>query len=355
MQFHFYKKMSRNVGLPPGSLVPHSNEAESQVKVSLIAYNENDFSEREVEKQEDFSELKNKDTVSWLNINSVHDIELIEKIGKEFGFHALVLEDIVNTVQRPKFENYEDYLFVVVKMITYDSAQKIVCTEQVSLLLADSLVVTFQEKEGDVFNIIRDRIRTAKGRIRQKGADYLVYSLIDAIVDHYFLVQEKIGDFFEELEDELLKNPSDATRNKINFLKKEIIFFRKSVWPLREVISGLDADESGLIQEGTRKYLRDVYDHTIQVADTVETFRDIVSGMLDLYLTSISNKMNEVMKVLTIMASLFIPVTFIAGVYGMNFENMPELKLPFGYSAVWVVFVVVIAGMLVYFKRKRWI
>ena len=301
------------------------------------------------------SPFKDKPTVTWINIDGLQEVGIIEKIGAHFGIHPLVLEDILHTGQRPKAEDLGDYLFVVLRMLYYDEREDVMISEQVSLLLGPNYVISFQERGGDVFNPIRERIRNSKGHIRKGGADYLAYALLDAIVDHYFVILEKLGEKIESLEEELVTNPTPETLQTIHTLKRELIFLRKSVWPLREVISGLEREASPLITEPTGIYLRDVYDHTIQVIDTIETYRDMVSGMLDIYLSSVSNRMNEVMKVLTIIATIFIPLTFIAGIYGMNFKYMPELEWHWGYFLVLLVMTIIIAFMVFHFKRKKWL
>jgi len=320
------KRKSKGINLVPKPLV-HPGKKPDGVKITVIDYDQAQFKEKEVKRAEECFPFKDKPTVTWINVDGIHDISLIEQIGKHFDMHSLVIEDIVNTAQRPKYEDFGHYILVVLKMLYYDDDECQTNSEQVSLMIGTNFVISFQEKEGDVFNAIRDRIRNAKGRIRKMGADYLAYALIDAIVDHYFIILEKFGEKIEGLEEGLVTNPTPETLQATHELKREMIFLRKSVWPLREVISGLQRAGSSLIQKSTGIFLRDVYDHTIQVIDTVETFRDMVSGMLDIYLSSISNKMNEVMKVLTIIATIFIPLTFIAGVYGMNFRHMPELGL----------------------------
>jgi magnesium transporter len=349
------KRSSQTIGLPPGSLVHIGEKKTGKVKITIIDYDEKHFEEKEVEKVEECFSFKDKKTVSWINIDGVHQLDIIEKIGKCFNLHPLVLEDIVNTGQRPKMEDYEGYIYIVIKMLYHSEKENEIKAEQISLILGKNYVISFQESEGDVFNHVRERIRKAKGRIRKMGADYLAYALLDAIIDNYFIILEKIGEKVEGMEDELVDNPTPETLQSIHNLKREMIFLRKSVWPLREVISGLQRGESKLIQKSTGVYLRDMYDHTIQVIDTIETFRDMISGMLDIYMSSVSNKMNEVMKVLTIFAAIFIPLTFIAGVYGMNFQYMPELSLPWAYPAVWIVIISVGVSLLFYFKHKRWI
>ena len=293
--------------------------------------------------------------VTWLDIDGVHQTDLLEIVGTYANLHPLVIEDIHNTYQRPKVEDYDDYLYIVLKMISWNDETKEVQAEQVSLILGNSYVISFKEDPGDIFDPVRQRLREGKGRIRKMGADYLAYILLDQVVDNYFLVLENLGEQIEDLEEELVTNPDASTLHTIHHLKRELIFLRKSVWPLREAISSLERGESSLFQPETLVYLRDVYDHTIQVIDTIETFRDMVSGMLDIYLSSISNRMNEVMKVLTIIATIFIPLTFIAGIYGMNFVNMPELQWPWGYFMVWGVMIAIVIGMISYFKRKGWL
>jgi len=276
-------------------------------------------------------------------------------VAAHANLHHLVIEDIHNTYQRPKAEDYEDFLYIVLKMISWDENLNQAQAEQVSMILGKGYVLSFKEDPGDIFDPVRVRLREGKGRIRKSGADYLAYALLDQVVDNYFLVLENLGERIESLEEELTTNPSPATLKAIHHLKRELIFLRKSVWPLREAINSLERGDSSLFQAETLVYLRDLYDHTIQVMDTIETFRDMVSGMLDIYLSSISNRMNEIMKVLTIIATIFIPLTFIAGVYGMNFANMPELQWPWGYFAVWGVMILVAGGMIIFFKRKGWL
>jgi len=350
-----FKKTVKKVGLPPGTLIQIAEKKTEKVKITIIDYDETQFQEKEAEKMEECFPFKDKPSVTWINIDGVHQVEVIEKIGAHFGIHSLILEDIMHTVQRPKIEDFEDYIFVVLKMIYYDEKENEIKAEQVSIILGTNFVISFQEKGGDVFNPVRERVRKNKGRIRKMKLDYLAYALIDTIVDHYFIVLEKLGEKIEGMEEELVTNPTPVTLQTIHTLKRELIFLRKSIWPLREVISVLERGESSLIHKSTVIYLRDVYDHTIQVIDTVETFRDMVSGMLDIYLSSMSNKMNEVMKVLTIIATIFMPLTFIAGLYGMNFKYIPELEWYWGYFAVLFVMVIIGFGMVLYFRNKKWL
>lgn len=345
---------SEKTGLPPGTVV-YSGEAQtSRVKLTLIQFDEKELFEKDFYDVDECLLHTVQNKVTWINVDGIHDTEVIKKIGDKFNIHPLTLEDIANTEQRPKFEDYESYLVSVMKMIIYN--KKIVSEQLVIILLDNQTVVSFQEAQGgDAFDLIRMRIRQGKGRVRKMGADYLAYCLIDSVVDFYFVALEKIGDHIETLEDELLENPGKRTIMMLHEMKREMIFLRKAVWPMRELISNLERTESKLIKKPTRIFLRDLYDHTIRVIDTVETFRDLLSGMMDVYLSSVSNKMNEVMKVLTIISTIFIPVTFIAGVYGMNFEYMPELKSPYGYWITWAVMLTMILSMLLYFRRKKWI
>lgn len=290
--------------------------------------------------------------VKWINVEGIHKTEVIEKIGKLYNIHPLTLEDIVHVDQRPKFEDYDNYVVAIMKMISYDTK---VHAEQLSIVLFDNMVISFQEPQGgDAFDIIRNRLRQARGRIRKCGADYLAYALMDAVIDCYFNVIEKIGDTVEKIEEHIIAHSSKSSLIQLYELKREMIFLRKQVWPMRDMISNMVRSETKLINPSTDIYLRDLQDHVTRVIDTVETYRDLLSGIMDIYLSTNSNKMNEVMKVLTIMSSIFIPVTFIAGVYGMNFEFMPELKSPYGYAITWCVMLSVMIGLIIYFKRKKW-
>ena len=355
------KKRLKKSGLPPGTLVYIGEQKVETVKISYLDYDEQNFQEKQVSNIEECFPFKATPTVTWINIDGLHDVEIIEKLGKQFELHPLILEDILHTEQRPKYEDFDKYIFIVLRMLQYNEQIQDIESEQVSLILGKNFVISFQERLGDVFEPIRERLRNAKGRIRKMGPDYLAYALLDAIVDSYFAILEKLGERIESMEEQLVANPTEKTLHQIHTMKREMISLRKSIWPLREVISGVQRSESSLISETTGLYLRDVYDHTIQVIDTVESFRDMVSGMLDIYLSSISNKMNAVMKVLTIIATIFIPLTFIAGIYGMNFNpekspwNMPELNWYWGYPAVWLVMAVVLVIMLIYFRRKKWL
>jgi len=341
-------------GLPPGTVIYEGEEHKEPVKITLIEYNENEVIEREFLDIEECMLHTKTDMVKWINVDGIHKVEIIEKIGKLFGIHPLTLEDIVNTDQRPKFEDFDTYVVSILKMLYYDTELH---AEQLSIVLLDNnTVVSFQEVHGgDAFDLIRTRIRQGKGRIRKLAADYLSYCLLDAVVDCYFSILEKVGDRIELIEEELISNPSKETMTELHHMKREMIFLRKAVWPLRELISNKERCETTLIKSSTDIFLRDLYDHTVRVIDTVETYRDLLSGMMDIYLSSVSNKMNEIMKVLTIITTIFVPVTFIAGVYGMNFENMPELHSAYGYWITWGVMLTMIISLIVYFRRKKWL
>ncbi len=349
------RRHSKKAGLPPGTLVHIGEKKVESVGITIIDYDEQQVTEKRVASVEECFPFKQTPTVTWINIDGLHEVEVIEKLGKAFGLHPLILEDVLSTGQRPKFEDYENCVFVVLRMLSYSDEHEGVESEQVSFVLGSSFVVSFQERAGDVFESVRDRIRNGKGRIRKMGADYLVYSLVDAIVDSYFGILERVGERIEALEDELVSDPNERTLQQIYALKREMISLRRSIWPLRELVNGIQRSDSVLVGESTNVYLRDVYDHTIQIIDTIESYRDIVSGMLDTYLSSISNRMNAVMKVLTIIATIFIPLTFVAGIYGMNFEHMPELRWRWSYPAVWLLMLAVAGVMMVYFKRKKWL
>jgi len=349
------KRGSKKIGLSPGTLVHVGEKKTDEVKLSVIDYNLNSAKFEELESVSELTHYIEKDTVSWLNVSGLHKPEIIDKIGDEYDIHSLTLEDILNTEQRPKVEIYDDYVFIVLKMLQYNDQKKELDAEQVSLILGQNYLITFQEKEGDVFDRVRSWIEKGQGRIRKKGADYLAYALIDAVVDHYFLVLERFGDHIENLEEKVFSDPDSAMVSEIQKMKGDLIYIRKSVWPLRESVNILLRDELNFINSENMVFLRDLYDHIIQVIDTVETFREMSSGLLDVYLSSISNRMNEVMKVLTIIATIFIPLTFIAGIYGMNFHYMPELEVPWAYPAVWAVFVIVAIVMVLYFRRKKWL
>ncbi len=351
----FLKRGAPTPGLPPGTLVHVGERKTEEARITLIDYSGDRFSSEQVDNAKVCRSRLGAEGVLWINVDGIHDLELLESFGKHFGIHHLVLEDICNTGQRPKTEDHGKSLYIVLKMADYNEETKRVDMEQVSLILMPGCVITFQEKPGDVFDPVRERLRTAKGKIRNKGADYLAYALLDAVVDRYFLLLEKLGDDVEELDEQILTDPGEEAVSNLHALKREMIFLRKAAWPMREIVGRLERGGSDLVTSDTVFYLRDLYDHSVQVMDSIETFRDVLSGLLDIYLSSAGNRMNEIMKVLTIISTIFIPLTFIAGIYGMNFEHMPELRIPWAYPAVWGVMIAIAGGMLVFFRKKKWI
>ncbi len=352
----FFRKIKKKVGNPPGTLIYTGEKRDEKIKVKMIEYNDSDYNEKEIEENLIDKCLTFKDTkeISWLNIEGIHKLEIIEKIGNYVKIHPLVLEDIVNVNQRPKIENFDDYIYLILKILDYDENKNEVILEQISIIFSSNYVITFREKSSELFNPIINRIRTKKGQIRKMGTDYLVYSLIDIVIDYYFLILENIGEKIEDMEAELVTNPTESTLQNIHQMKRGLLTLRRSIWPLREVINRLLRRELPFIHEESNLYFRDLYDHTIQIIDTIETLRDILSGMLDIYLSSVSNKMNEVMKVLTVIATIFIPLTFLTGIFGINFIALPNIYWE-GIIITLVAMLIVTIFMVIYFKRKNWL
>ena len=349
-----HKRRPVQVGLSPGTPVHTGEQKVEQTTITVLDYCEAQLSERQLTVDQ-CSQFRTPGTISWINVDGLHDVPVLERIAECFALHPLVLEDILDTNQRPKLEDYGDYLYIVVKMLTYDEGAKRLGTEQISFVVGEGYVLSFQEAGGDVLDPVRQRIRTAKGKIRRMGADYLVYALLDAIVDSHFVVLEQLGELVEDIEDAVVLTPGPEMLQSIHELKRDMVRVRRSVWPLREVVAALERGDCQLVQDATRIFLRDLYDHTVQVIETVESLRDVLSGMLDIYLSSISNRMNEVMKVLTIIGTIFIPLTFVAGIYGMNFKRMPELDTAWGYPMFWGICLATTGFMLWFFRRKRWL
>ena len=340
--------------MPPGKLVYIGDEKQAPVKITVFDYSDNHFEERAFYDAQECWKYKDTLSSTWINIDGIHDIHLIEKIGKHFGISNLVLEDIVNTNSRPKIDDFKEYVFIILKMLNYDKEKLCLNMEQVSLILGKNFVLSFQENEGDIFDSIRARLRDPQSKMRTMGTDYLTYCLMDRIVDEYFLIIESMGEELEGMEDDVATNPSEEFLHRYNELKRDSVFLRKSVWPLREVVNYLLRNEVGLIKQEVLPYFRDLYDHTIQVIDTTETYRDLFSDIMDLYLSTLSLRMNEVMKVLTVISTIFIPLTFLVGVYGMNFKFMPELNWRYGYLLVWGLMIAVAVGMILFFKKRKW-
>jgi magnesium transporter len=363
------RRAVKRPGTPPGTLVAspprwHETPQVREIRYSAEAFDE---SERSIDQPLDLAEARAPQDpggaptpgVLWLNVDGVHDVALLERIGHAAGIHPLALEDVATVGQRPKFEEYDEHLFLVLHMLRLHNGDHLdghhIDVEQVSLVVAPGLLISFQEAPGDVFEPVRQRLRSGKGRFRARGSDYLAYALLDAVVDSAFEVLEGLGERTEELETEVLERPTQATMRKIHALKRELLVLRRSVWPLRDLTGAFLRTDPPLVDPSTRVYLRDVQDHAYRLLDTAELLRDMASGMQELYLSSVSNRMNEVMKVLTVMASIFIPLTFIAGIYGMNFEYMPELGVRWAYPALLGAMGLAAGGMLVYFRVRRWI
>jgi magnesium transporter len=348
-------RRSEKAGLSPGTLMYIGDKKAGKSRITVIDYDETGFLEKEAGSVEECFPFKDTATVTWINVDGVEDASVIEKLGARFEIHPLVLEDIMTTTQRPKAEDLGNCVFIVLRMIECEQEGMRMTGDQLSLIVGPNYVLSFQETAGDCFGPVRERIRSGKGRIRKLGPDYLAYALIDAVVDNYFFVLEMLGERIDGLEEQLVADPRRELLHEIHGLKREMIGLRKSVWPLREVIGGLGRMETPLIKKATGVFLRDVYDHTIQVIDTVESFREILTSMVETYLSSVSNRMNEVMKVLTIISTIFIPITFLVGLYGMNFLYMPELKWRWGYALVWALIFGCVGGMFVFFRRKKWL
>jgi magnesium transporter len=348
-----FRKKSKKSGLPPGTPAYVGEKKPKDTQIMIIEYDEENLLEKEVKTIEECRQFKESSKVTWIRVIGLKQIQLLEQLGKHFKIHPLVVEDILNTTQRPKIEDYGDYLFMVVKNVDYTEDE--VGSNQVSIILGSDFVISFQEQQEVIFEPIIDRIRNNRGIIRRMKNDFLAYAILDAVLDNYFVAIEKISDQIEVIEDELISNPVQDTLHGIYRLKQNIIALRKSIWPFREVVSRMERSRYALIDEKLLIYIRDIYDHSIQVMETVETYRDMLSGMLDIYLSSVSNRMNEVMKVLTIIATIFIPLTLIVGIYGMNFRFMPELDIPIAYPLVWLSMLVVGLVLVVFFRRKRWI
>lgn len=348
-------KQKSKLGLAPGSLVFTGTQKMAQVDISALNYSENEYIENSPKNiAEVISIIKSFDGITWINIDGLHDEKSIEEICTYLGVHKLSMEDILSVGQRPKLEEYTDYLQAVIKLLSIDPVEDIIEYEQLTFILKGNVLVTFQEKTGDVFNSVRNRIKEAKGSVRKKGADYLLYALLDLVVDHYFTILESFSEKLEDLETELLNNPDKNTLNKLHGLRRETLLLRRTIYPLREMVGKFEKLEEPIINSDIKVFIRDLYDHTIKVIENIEVLRDMTTGLLDLYMNSASNKMNEIMKVLTIMSAIFIPITFIAGVYGMNFVNMPELQSKNGYFVVLGVMLSVFIGMVIFLKRKKW-
>lgn len=350
------KNTSDKSGLPPGSLVHVGDVLVAETRISVVDYSKENLEEQQIQSIDEVIKYKDSDTVTWVTIEGLANVEIIESIGAIFDIHQLVLEDILNTHQRPKFEEYDDHLYIVLKCLMSEDEEFSVTYEQVSILVLKNFVFVFKEKSDDLLLPVQQRIRNSKGRLRSLGADYLTYAILDAIVDKNFILIDSLDEAVTSLEDSLLvSEPTEEFLHRIQGLKSELITIRRYVSPVRELMAAMLRSDSELIQDKTQIYLRDVSDHAIRVIESIESYRDMLSGLLEIYISSVSNKMNEVMKVLTVFASIFIPLTFLAGIYGMNFEYMPELRWKWAYPVLWVAFITIPAVLLVYFRKKKWL
>lgn len=349
------RKRAKKAGLPPGSVVFTGKRKVDEVKVHHIQHDHETLGERIFNQETAFKHQPDNGKIDWYDIRGIHDTDLTELMGQTFNIHSLILEDISDTYQRVKFEEYETGVSIIVKALAFDKSKLKISREQVAIFFKDKVVLTFQETESDLFAEVRNRLKKGNGRIRHRGADYLAYALIDVLVDNYFLVLDEIGEEIELLEERLLNDQQSNTKSEIHHLKKELLAIRKVISPLREAVSRFSKTDSPFVAEDTLIFIRDLYDHTIHVMDTVESFRDLLNGLQDLFISEVNLKMNQVMQMLTLVSMIFIPLSFLAGIYGMNFEYMPELQWKYGYLALWIIMAVIFVSLLFYFKKKKWI
>ena len=351
----FLKKKTESLGKAPGELIFVGEKKVDVPSIRMIDYNSSQLQEQDIETLQECMTCRDSDTVTWININGLHDLDLIRQVGESFDIHSLTLEDILNTGQRPKMEDYDNYLYFALKMMNYDEDRGIVVSEHISIVMGNCFLITFQERPGDVFEPVRERIRKQKGRVRNAGIDYLAYTLLDTIIDNYIYIIERIGEQVEDIEDQILDNPDKSALSGIYTHKRELNYLRKSIRPAREFILQLSRYETELIHTDTRPYLKDLLDLSTQAVEIIDTYRDMLTDHLEIYNTLVNNRLNEIMKVLTIFSAVFIPLTFIAGIYGTNFEYLPELRFRYAYYIFWGVLVVVALTMLRFFKKKKWL
>jgi magnesium transporter len=326
-----------------------------ETSIVQIDYNKENYSVIDLDRIDEELTKIEEPNIRWIKLSGLKNLEKIEFLGNLFGLHPLVLEDIISTNQRPKYEEYEDYIFIVLKVSIWDETLNTFTSDQISIILSSNYVISIEEKKTDLFEPIIERIKVPKGRVRSMGTDYLAYTLLDIIIDHYFLDQELIGEYIEEIEENLVKSPEISVLQSIYQLKRNVIDLRKSIWPMRDVVNKFQRETSNLVNDYLQVYLRDLYDHVYRINESIQNYRDIITGMLDLYLSSVSNKMNDIMKVLTIISTVFIPLSFLAGFYGMNFIHMPELSSPFSYPILIIIMISIASLMLLFFKKKSWI
>jgi len=351
----FVRRETKNPGAAPGTLVHTGARKVERSRVTFMDYDPTVLDEGEVGDVEEVWSLRDSARVSWINVWGLHEVDVVQRMGEHFGLHPLLMEDILHIGERPKFEEYDDCIFMVLTMLGWNEEQRLVEEEQLSIVFGRGWILTFQERVGDAFDLVRERLRTANRRIRARGPDYLAYALVDAVVDRYFSILERLGEVTEELELAVMEGSDTKTMESLHHLKRELLVIRRAVSPVRDLVSGFHRSESGLVESETRIFMRDVQDHASRLVESVDSLRDVASGLMDLHLSALGQRTNEVMKVLTIMASVFIPLTFMAGIYGMNFEHMPELSMPWAYPVLWIAMLTVAGAMLLYFKRRDWL
>jgi magnesium transporter len=349
------KRSAKKIGSIPGSLIHIGTKREETVKINFFQYNKETYQEKILQNIEQVFNLRNSTDVTWVDIDGIHDTEIIGKLGKYFDLHPLLQEDILNTGHRPKVEVYDNCIFFTFKMLTQKDGELNILSEQISLVLGSNYVLSFQEESVDLFDPIRQRIRTKKGIVRERLCDYLFYLLIDITVDNYYKIVENMDDYMDKLEQTVLDNPNQNVMNSLQEVKKQLIVLKNAVYPIREAIIKLDREETELIKPATRNYLKDVHDHTVQLNETIDIYKDLSAGIRETYLSTLSYKMNQIMKVLTLISTIFIPLTFIVGVYGMNFDFMPELHSKYGYYFTWGFMILLSITMVVWFKTKKWL
>lgn len=352
----FFRKRVETKSTSPGSLIFIGRKKMEISKISITEFNHDDIKEFEVDEVDGLGKYAQNSNLTWINIDGLHDTDIIRKIGEEFNLHALLLEDILNTDQRPKIDEYDNCIYIVLKMLQYNEAENIIDGEQLSMILGNSYLITFQEQTGDVFDPLRNRLRKNKGsRVREFGIDYMAYAMLDLVVDHYIDIIERVGEKVEDLEDDIFENISKETIEEIHIYKRELNYLGKIIRPCREFVNQLSKLDNELISGGTLKFLKDLEDHTMLANDAIDTYREMLSDHLNVYHSNVSNRLNDIMRILTIFSAIFIPLTFIAGVYGTNFEYLPELNYRYSYFIFWLVLVVVAIFMILFFKRKKWL
>ncbi len=354
LDVHKFVPRASGKGTPPGTIQYVGIPRAVTTKIELIEYNENEVTEYVFDQPEQVKKFMDSDMIKWIQVSGIQDVDKITRFGELFHINQLELEDICNTTQRPRMEERDDYIFLIFKALLLDTETNEVNIEQVSLIMGDKFVLSFHETESKLFDSLQKRILTSNGRIRKMKSDYLAFTIADILIDQYFVIIENIGDSIESIESDIILNPGNANQDVIYRMKRRLVYVNRSIWPVRELISKMERSDHIFVHDETRIYFRNIYDHTVQIIETLDSLRDLTSSLMDLYLSSVSLKLNEIMKVLTIFSALFIPLTFFAGVYGMNFKFLPELDWHWGYAMFWFVCIAATIFMLMYFRRKRW-